>query len=165
MDMDFTGKSVLITGGTGSFGNTFLRYLLERSCKEIRILSRDELKQDEMRTQINDSRVRFYLGDVRSRDSIDEAFPGVDYVFHAAALKQVPSCDFFPGQAVLTNVIGSENVIRASIEHRVQRVVCLSTDKAVYPINAMGMTKALMEKLVCAYSRSTNGTILSCVRY
>ena len=161
------GKALLITGGTGSFGRTVLRSLLGKGLKEIRIFSRDEMKQEQMRLEINDPRVKFLIGDVRSRDSVDAAMGGVDYVFHAAALKQVPSCDFFPMQAVYTNVIGSHNVIESAMAHRVERVVCLSTDKAVYPINAMGMTKALMEKIAQAAARANTAgnTAVINVRY
>jgi len=158
----------LVTGGTGSFGSTVTRQLLEGDgAAEVRILSRDEAKQDDLRRWLNDSRARFYVGDVRDYRSVDEAMRGVDYVFHAAALKQVPSCEFFPQQAVATNVQGSDNVIRAAGENGVKSVVCLSTDKAVYPINAMGMSKALMEKVAQAYARNNpdSDTVVSCVRY
>lgn len=163
----FEGKTVLITGGTGSFGNAFLQYLRPLGCREIRIFSRDELKQEQMRIALGDPSLQFYIGDVRERASVDGAMEGVDYVFHAAALKQVPSCEFFPMQAVMTNVVGSYNVIESAIAHDVQRVVCLSTDKAVYPLNAMGMTKALMEKVnhAAARGRRRGRTILSSVRY
>lgn len=159
----------LITGGTGSFGKTVTNHLLKQNdCSEIRIFSRDEAKQDLMRTDyMNDSRVKFYIGDVREYNSINSALLGVDYVFHAAALKQVPSCEFFPIQAVQTNIVGSDNVIRAAITQGVKRVVCLSTDKAVYPINAMGISKAMMEKVAQSYARQDNnsGTIICSVRY
>lgn len=158
----------LVTGGTGSFGKTVVRHLLSSDCKEVRVFSRDETKQDQMRTDfMNDSRLKFYIGDVRDYQSIYHAMAGVNYTFHAAALKQVPSCEFFPMQAVLTNITGSDNVLRASISNKVKRIVCLSTDKAVYPINAMGMTKAMMEKVAQSYARQlTKGvTIVSCVRY
>jgi UDP-glucose 4-epimerase len=163
----FAGSTVLITGGTGSFGHEFLNYLKLRDCREIRIFSRDELKQEHMRVALADPKVKFYIGDVRDIDSVNNAMRSVDYVFHAAALKQVPSGEFFPMQAVLTNVNGSHNVIESAMAHGVQRLVCLSTDKAVYPVNAMGMTKALMEKVTQAAARagSTGGTILSSVRY
>lgn len=163
----FAGKTVLITGGTGSFGNAFLEYLRPLGCAEVRIFSRDELKQEHMRIALGDPALRFYIGDVRDRASVDGAMEGVDYVFHAAALKQVPSCEFFPMQAVLTNVVGSHNVIESAFAHDVKRVVCLSTDKAVYPLNAMGMTKALMEKVTQAAARShqQGSTVLSSVRY
>ena len=161
------GKTLLITGGTGSFGRAVLGHLLDKGLKEIRVFSRDELKQEQMRLEINNPRVKFLIGDVRSRDSVDAAMSGADYVFHAAALKQVPSCDFFPMQAVYTNVIGSHNVIESAIAHRVGRVVCLSTDKAVYPVNAMGMTKALMEKVAQAAARTfaAGDTVVLNVRY
>ncbi|PZS30716.1 MAG: UDP-glucose 4-epimerase [Pseudonocardiales bacterium] len=161
------GATVLITGGTGSFGSTMVRRLLERSVGEVRILSRDEAKQDDLRRALGDSRARFYLGDVRDRASVDDAMRGVDLVFHAAALKQVPSCEFFPSQAILTNVNGSANTIEAAAMAGVRSVVCLSTDKAVYPINAMGMTKALMEKTAQAFARNNprSETIVSIVRY
>lgn len=158
---------VLITGGTGSFGSTVARQLLAGDVGQVRILSRDEAKQDDLRRWLNDPRARFYVGDVRDYRSVEEALRGVDYVFHAAALKQVPSCEFFPQQAVATNVHGSDNVIRAAGENGVKSVVCLSTDKAVYPINAMGMSKALMEKVAQAYARNNpdGETVVSCVRY
>jgi UDP-glucose 4-epimerase len=165
--MDVSG-SVLITGGTGSFGKTMLRDLLGRGCPEVRVLSRDEEKQDALRGELRDDRVRFYVGDVRDRDSVERAMQGVNCVFHAAALKQVPSCEFFPHEALRTNVVGSENVIRAAIAAGVRGMVCLSTDKAVFPINAMGMTKALMEKTAQAAARDLGPdarTIISCVRY
>ncbi|MES2369178.1 MAG: polysaccharide biosynthesis protein [Pseudomonadota bacterium] len=163
----FAGSTVLITGGTGSFGHEFLDYLRSRDCREIRIFSRDELKQENMRVALANPKIKFYIGDVRDRDSVDNAMQSVDYVFHAAALKQVPSCEFFPMQAVLTNVAGSHNVVESAIAHGVQRLVCLSTDKAVYPVNAMGMTKALMEKVTQAAARAriNGGTLLSSVRY
>lgn len=160
--------AVLITGGTGSFGKTMVRDLLASGVEEIRILSRDEEKQDALRTQLRDSRVRFYIGDVRDRDSVDRAVHGVDSIFHAAALKQVPSCEFFPLEAVRTNVIGSENVLRSAVAAGVRSVVCLSTDKAVFPVNAMGMSKAMMEKVAQSIARSLGpdaGTIISLVRY
>jgi UDP-N-acetylglucosamine 4,6-dehydratase/5-epimerase len=161
-------KSIyLVTGGTGSFGKTVVKYLLSNNCQEVRVFSRDETKQDQMRSDFDDDRIKFYIGDVRDFQSIDSALMAVDYVFHAAALKQVPSCEFFPMQAVLTNITGSDNVIRASIANGVKKVVCLSTDKAVYPINAMGMTKAMMEKVAQSYARnlSDGQTGISCVRY
>jgi UDP-glucose 4-epimerase len=163
----FDDSTVLIVGGTGSFGHEFLNYLSNQNCREIRIFSRDELKQEQMRVKLNDPKVKFYIGDVRDRDSVDNAMGSVNYVFHAAALKQVPSCEFFPMQAVQTNIIGSHNVVESAIAHGVKRLVCLSTDKAVYPVNAMGMTKALMEKVMQAAARAQkNGnTILSGVRY
>tara|TARA_B100000989_G_scaffold205914_1_gene155993 strand:- start:10918 stop:11955 length:1038 start_codon:yes stop_codon:yes gene_type:complete len=162
----FKDKIVLITGGTGSFGKQFLHYLLKKKIKEIRIFSRDELKQHDLRNSLNNNKVTFYLGDVRNINSVDHAMNDVDYVFHAAALKQVPSCEFFPNEAVLTNVIGSANVIKSSIEHKVKSFVGLSTDKAVYPINVMGMTKALMEKTVLNFAKQKNlKTKINIVRY
>ncbi len=160
-------ETVLITGGTGSFGKTMVDHLLKQDYKEIRVFSRDEEKQDMMRSQRSDPRIKFYIGDVRDRGSINEAMAGVDRVFHAAALKQVPSCEFFPIEAVRTNVIGSANLIDAAVERKVKSVVCLSTDKAVMPVNAMGMTKGLMEKVALAKARSANAsdTTISCVRY
>jgi UDP-N-acetylglucosamine 4,6-dehydratase len=160
--------SVLITGGTGSFGKTMLRGLLDDGIEEVRILSRDEEKQDALRNELQDTRVRYIIGDIRERTSVDRAMHGVEAVFHAAALKQVPSCEFFPLEAVRTNIIGSENVIRSAIDNRVSSLVCLSTDKAVMPINAMGTSKAMMEKLVQAAAREIGrdaATTLSCVRY
>ena len=159
--------TVLVTGGTGSFGSTMVRRLLETDVAEVRILSRDELKQDDMRRALPDARLRFYIGDIRDYDSVDRATRGVDHVFHAAALKQVPSCEFFPLEAVRTNVIGSANVIEASNGNGVRSVVCLGTDKAAYPINAMGMSKALMEKVAQAFARNnpTAATTVSTVRY
>lgn len=164
----FAPQSVLITGGTGSFGKTMLRDLLGRGCAEVRVLSRDEEKQDALRNELRDDRVRFYVGDVRDRDSVERAMQGVECVFHAAALKQVPSCEFFPHEAVCTNIVGSENVLRAAVSAGVRGVVCLSTDKAVFPINAMGMSKALMEKTAQAAARELGSdarTTISCVRY
>ena len=163
----FASKTVLITGGTGSFGNAFLRYLLPMDCREVRIFSRDELKQEHMRVSLANPKLKFYIGDVRDRASVDGAMQGVDYVFHAAALKQVPSCEFFPMQAVLTNIVGSHNVVGSALAHGAQRLVCLSTDKAVYPINAMGMTKALMEKVTQAAARTIadERTVITSVRY
>lgn len=162
-----SGSTVLITGGTGSFGSTLAAQVIGGRVGEIRILSRDEAKQDDMRRRLADPRARFYVGDVRDYRSVAEACEGVDYVFHAAALKQVPSCEFFPLQAVATNVQGSDNVIRAAAANGVKSVVCLSTDKAVYPINAMGMSKALMEKVAEAFARNDpdSDTVVSCVRY
>jgi UDP-N-acetylglucosamine 4,6-dehydratase len=162
-----TGATVLVTGGTGSFGGTMVRRLLAGDVGEVRILSRDELKQDDLRRALGDSRVRFYIGDVRDYDSVDRATRGVDYVFHAAALKQVPSCEFFPLEAVRTNVLGSANVIEASNSNGVRSVVCLGTDKAAYPVNAMGMSKAMMEKVAQAFARNnpTARTVVSTVRY
>src|SRR5512145_409256 len=143
----FNNKVLLITGGTGSFGNAVLRRFLHTDVKEIRVFSRDEKKQEDMRIELNNSKVKFYIGDVRNYDGVYSAMKGVDYVFHAAALKQVPSCEFYPMEAVRTNVMGTENVMNAATANGVKRVVVLSTDKAVYPINAMGMSKALMEKV------------------
>jgi UDP-N-acetylglucosamine 4,6-dehydratase/5-epimerase len=154
----FTGKTLLVTGGTGSFGNAIIRRFLDSDIAEIRVFSRDEKKQDDMRKRYASSKLKFYIGDVRDKSSVVAAMRGVDYVFHAAALKQVPSCEFYPMQAVRTNVLGTENVLEAAIEQGVQRVVCLSTDKAVYPINAMGISKAMMEKVMVAASRNLEGT-------
>jgi Predicted nucleoside-diphosphate sugar epimerases len=164
----FEGKTILITGGTGSFGNAVLNRFLNTDIKEIRIFSRDEKKQDDMRHQLGNSKVKFYIGDVRDKRSVDVAMQGVDYLFHAAALKQVPSCEFFPMQAVRTNVLGTENVLDSAIQHKVKRVVVLSTDKACYPINAMGISKAMMEKVAVAKARSLGEnaeTIICCTRY
>ena len=163
----FEGKTILITGGTGSFGGYFVNYLLDKNFKEIRVFSRDELKQDEMRQKLQNTKIKFYIGDIRDRSSVDDSMSGVDYVFHAAALKQVPSCEFFPMQATQTNVHGSRNVIDSAISHGVSKVVCLSTDKAVFPINTLGITKALMEKVVESSARnlSERDSILTIVRY
>jgi len=161
----FSNATLLITGGTGSFGNAVLRRFLDSDLAEIRILSRDEKKQDDMRKKYNDAKLKFYIGDVRDYDSVLNAMRGVDYVFHAAALKQVPSCEFHPLQATKTNVLGTENVLEASIICGVDKVICLSTDKAVYPINAMGISKALMEKVAVAKSRNSNSTIICVTRY
>ena len=152
-DQNFANASVLITGGTGSFGSNMARHLLSKDVGEVRIFSRDEAKQDAMRHQLKDKRVRFFLGDTRDRDSVERVVRGSNLIFHAAALKQVPSAEFFPLEAVKTNIYGSENVLRAAIDSEVEGVVCLSTDKAVYPINAMGMSKALMEKTAQAFAR------------
>ncbi len=163
-----TTDTVLITGGTGSFGKTMLRNLLQSDCAEIRVLSRDEEKQDALRNDIRDSRVRFFVGDIRDRESVERAMRGADAVFHAAALKQVPSCEFFPIEAVRTNVLGSENVVRTAISTQVRSLVCLSTDKAVFPINAMGISKAMMEKVAQAAAREIGPkakTTISSVRY
>lgn len=154
----FLGKSLLITGGTGSFGNAVLKRFLESDIAEIRIFSRDEKKQDDMRKRFTNPKLKFYIGDVRDYQSILNATRGVDYIFHAAALKQVPSCEFHPLEAVKTNVLGTENVLEAAIQNEVKRVVCLSTDKAVYPINAMGISKAMMEKVMVAKSRNVDET-------
>lgn len=164
----FENKILMITGGTGSFGNAVLRRFLDTAIKEIRIFSRDEKKQDDMRHKLQNPKVKFYIGDVRDKRSVDTAMRGVDYLFHAAALKQVPSCEFFPMQAVRTNVIGTENVLDSAVEHGVKNVVVLSTDKAAYPINAMGISKAMMEKVAIAKARSLENdatTTICCTRY
>ena len=171
---EFSGKTLMITGGTGSFGHTVLKNFLTTDIGEIRIFSRDEKKQDDMRHDLQAqypeyaSKVKFYIGDVRNLQSIKDAIPGVDYVFHAAALKQVPSCEFFPMEAVRTNIIGTDNMLHAAIEAGVKRVVCLSTDKAAYPINAMGISKAMMEHVIYANARvaaERGGTVICCTRY
>ena len=163
----FKGKTLLITGGTGSFGNTVLKRFLDTDIAEIRIFSRDEKKQDDMRKSYNNDKIKFYIGDVRNLESVRDAVKGVDYIFHAAALKQVPSCEFFPMEAVRTNVIGSDNVLTAAIDEGVKKVVCLSTDKAAYPINAMGTSKAMMEKVIIAKSRNVDpkDTTICVTRY
>ncbi len=163
----FDDKVLMITGGTGSFGNTVFKRFLTTNVREIRIFSRDEKKQEEMRIELNNDKLKFYIGDVRDYDSIHQAMKGVDYVFHAAALKQVPSCEFYPLEAVRTNVLGAENVMSAAISNTVKRVVVLSTDKAVYPINAMGLSKAMMEKFMIAKARmqNDNETNLCATRY
>jgi len=167
----FMNKTLLITGGTGSFGNVVLNRLLMTDIGEIRIFSRDEKKQDDMRHEYQAkypeyaNKIQFYLGDVRNIDSIRPAMLGVDYIFHAAALKQVPSCEFFPMEAVRTNVIGTDNVLTAAIDSGVKSVVCLSTDKAAYPVNAMGISKAMMEKVIVAKSRTSKNTKICCTRY
>ena len=163
----FQNQIIIITGGTGSFGNAVLNKFLNADIKEVRIFSRDEKKQDDMRKYYNNPKIKFYIGDVRDYDSVENAMLGVDYVFHAAALKQVPSCEFFPIQAVKTNILGAENVIKAAIANNAKKLIVLSTDKAVYPINAMGMSKALMEKVMIAYARQQpdNGTVLCGTRY
>ncbi len=161
----FSDKVLLITGGTGSFGNAVLRRFLDSDLREIRILSRDEKKQDDMRKKYSDPKLKFYIGDVRDYQSVLNAVRSVDFIFHAAALKQVPSCEFHPLEAVKTNVLGTENVLEAAISCGVKRVVCLSTDKAVYPINAMGISKAMMEKVIVAKSRSSNATVICATRY
>ena len=161
-------KSVLITGGTGSFGKTMALELLDQGIEDLRILSRDEEKQDAMRADLGDARVRYFIGDIRDRSSVDRAMNGVECVFHAAALKQVPSCEFFPLEAVRTNILGSENVLRSAVDAGARNVVCLSTDKAVFPVNAMGMSKAVMEKVAMSVARELGpdaGTTVSCVRY
>ena len=163
----FKDKTLLITGGTGSFGNAVLRRFLDTDIKEIRIFSRDEKKQDDMRKRYNNPKLKFYLGDVRDVNSVKDAIRGVDYIFHAAALKQVPSCEFYPMQAVQTNIIGTENVLNAAIDAGVKKIIVLSTDKAVYPINAMGVSKAMMERVAVAKSRNLddNETMIACTRY
>ncbi len=163
----FKDKVLLITGGTGSFGNAVLRNFLDTDIKEIRIFSRDELKQDDMRKKYNNEKLKFYIGDVRDVNSLEDAMYDVDFVFHAAALKQVPSCEFYPMQAVQTNVVGTENVLNVAVKNKVQKVIVLSTDKAVYPINAMGISKAMMEKVAVAKSRNLDDseTVICCTRY
>ncbi|NHA32814.1 hypothetical protein AXF43_31555 [Bacillus paranthracis] len=163
----FKDKCLLITGGTGSFGHAVMKRFLDTDIKEIRIFSRDEKKQDDMRKLYSDDKLKFYLGDVRDLASVKNAMHGVDYVFHAAALKQVPSCEFFPLEAVKTNIIGTDNVLTASIEYDVKKVICLSTDKAAYPINAMGISKAMMEKVFVAKSKtvSPENTLICGTRY
>ena len=161
----FAGKTLLITGGTGSFGNAVLKRFLNTEIKEIRIFSRDEKKQHDMRRFYNNSKIKYYIGDVRQLRSVQEAMRGVDYVFHAAALKQVPSCEFFPMEAVKTNIMGTDNVLTAAIAEGVKKVVCLSTDKAAYPINAMGISKAMMERVFVAKSRTTDKTVICGTRY
>jgi UDP-glucose 4-epimerase len=159
----FKDKTLLITGGTGSFGNAVLERFLNTEVKEIRIFSRDEKKQDDMRIRLKSDKVKFYIGDVRDYESVDSALKGVDYIFHAAALKQVPSCEFYPMEAVKTNILGTENVLNAALNNKVKKVIVLSTDKAVYPINAMGTSKAMMEKLMVAKSRTVDeGTTILC---
>jgi len=161
----FKNKTLLITGGTGSFGNAVLDRFLDSDIKEIRIFSRDEKKQHDMRVAYNNPKIKFYIGDVRNENSLRDAMIGVDYVFHAAALKQVPSCEFYPMEAVRTNVLGTENVLNTAISNDVEKVVCLSTDKAVYPVNAMGVSKAMMEKVFVAKSRNSKNTIITGTRY
>ena len=163
----FTNKTLLITGGTGSFGNAVLKRFLDTDIKEIRIFSRDEKKQDDMRHRLQNPKVKFYIGDVRDRRSVDNAMLGVDYIFHAAALKQVPSCEFFPIEAVKTNVLGTQNVLDSAAQHGVTRVIVLSTDKAAYPINAMGISKAMMEKVAVAKARALGDCepVVCCTRY
>ena len=158
----FSGKSLMITGGTGSFGNVILQRFLDSGVKEIRIFSRDEKKQDDMRKKYNNPKIKFYIGDVRDYHSVLNSVRGVDYIFHAAALKQVPSCEFHPIEAVKTNILGTENILNASIDAKVKKVVCLSTDKAVYPINAMGLSKSLMEKVLIAKSREGGAKTIIC---
>ena len=161
----FKNKTILITGGTGSFGNAFMREIVNSNIKEIRIFSRDEKKQDDIRKEYNNSKLKFYIGDVRDYQSIANCVRGCDYIFHAAALKQVPSCEFFPMESVKTNILGTENVLDAAIKFNVVRVVVLSTDKAVYPINAMGISKAMMEKVAIQKSRISDKTIINITRY
>ena len=160
-------RTLLITGGTGSFGNAVLNKFINSDIKEIRIFSRDEKKQEDMRIELNSNKVKFYIGDVRNFDSINAAVAGVDFIFHAAALKQVPSCEFYPVEAVKTNILGTENVLNAAKQNKVEKVICLSTDKAVYPINAMGVSKAMMEKIMAAKARisQNTNTIYTCTRY
>ena len=161
----FKDKTLLITGGTGSFGSTILEKFKNIDIKEIRIFSRDEKKQHDLRVKLNNPKVKFFIGDVRDKESVDNVVKGVDYIFHASALKQVPVCEFFPLEATKTNVIGTSNVLNAAIKHEVKKVICLSTDKAAYPINAMGISKALMEKVAIANSRNSNKTIICVTRY
>ncbi|MCX4267477.1 MAG: polysaccharide biosynthesis protein [Lachnospiraceae bacterium] len=161
----FTGKTLMITGGTGSFGHAVLNRFLDTDIGEIRIFSRDEKKQDDMRKEYHHSKIKFYIGDVRDLHSIENAIKGVDFIFSAAALKQVPSCEFFPMEAVKTNIYGTENVLTAAIHEGVKKVICLSTDKAAYPINAMGISKAMMERIFVAKSRTTESTIICGTRY
>lgn len=163
----FKGKVLMITGGTGSFGTAVLRHFLNKGVKEIRIFSRDEKKQDDMRRKYQTDRLKYYIGDIRDRDSLENAIPGTDYIFHAAAIKEVPSAEFFPMEAVKTNVIGTDNVLTIAIKYGVKKIICLSTDKASYPINAMGITKSLMEHIVIAKSRNVdpNKTLMCCTRY
>ena len=163
--MIFKNKTLLITGGTGSFGNAVLNKFLDSEISEIRIFSRDEKKQHDMRVTYNNPKIKFFIGDVRDKQSLIPAIKGVDYIFHAAALKQVPSCEFFPIEAVKTNVLGTENVLSVAIENNVKKVICLSTDKAVYPINAMGTSKAMMEKVFVAKSRISDSTVICGTRY
>ncbi len=166
MNESIQNKTLLITGGTGSFGTAVLdRFINSNHFREIRIFSRDEKKQDDMRNLYNNDKIKYYIGDVRDYDSIESSMNGVDYVFHAAALKQVPSCEFFPMQAVKTNVEGTQNLIKAAVKHKVKKVICLSTDKAAYPINAMGISKAMMEKVAIAESRNLTETIICMTRY
>ncbi len=161
----FKNKILLITGGSGSFGKTILKKFVNSSIKEIRIFSRDEKKQDDLRKKYLDPKIKFHIGDVRDYDSVVSAVRGADYIFHAAALKQVPSCEFYPLEAVKTNIIGTHNVLEAAISNKVEKVICLSTDKAVYPINAMGISKAMMEKVAVSKSRNSKSTIICSTRY
>ena len=161
----FSGKTLMITGGTGSFGNAVLNRFLDTDIKEIRVFSRDEKKQDDMRKHYGNSKIKFYIGDVRDMRSVQDAIHEVDYIFSAAALKQVPSCEFFPMEAVRTNIVGTDNVLTAAIQEGVEKVICLSTDKAAYPINAMGISKAMMERVFVAKSRTTDKTMICGTRY
>ena len=161
----FVNKTLLITGGTGSFGSTILNKFQDINFKEIRVFSRDEKKQHDLRIKLNNPKINFFIGDVRDKESVDNVISGVDYIFHASALKQVPACEFFPLEATKTNVIGTSNVLSSAIKHGVKKVICLSTDKAAYPINAMGISKALMEKIAIANSRNSNKTIICVTRY
>ena len=163
----FDNKTLLITGGTGSFGKQVLKRFLETKVKEIRIFSRDEKKQEEMRLGLNNQKLKFYVGDVRDEKSVNQSMRGVNYIFHAAALKQVPSCEFYPREALLTNILGAENVMQSAMDNGVEKVIVLSTDKAVYPINAMGISKAMMEKFMVAKARmqAESGTIFCATRY
>ena len=161
----FKNKTLLITGGTGSFGNAVLQKFIDSELSEIRIFSRDEKKQDDMRQKFKSKKLKFYLGDVRDTQSLSNAMKGTNYIFHAAALKQVPSCEFYPLEAVKTNILGTENVLNIAIKFDVERVVCLSTDKAVYPINAMGISKAMMEKIIISKSRVSDNTVICATRY
>ena len=156
---------VLITGGTGSFGRAMSERLIKDKVKEIRIFSRDEKKQDDMRREFNDSRIKFYIGDIRDEKSVENVVQGVDFIFHAAALKQVPSCEFYPMEAVKTNILGVENLLDKAIRAKVKKIICLSTDKAVYPINAMGVSKSMMEKVITAKSRNSKNTNICITRY
>lgn len=161
----FNNKSILITGGTGSFGRAMSERLIKDKVKEIRIFSRDEKKQDDMRREFNDSRIKFYIGDIRDEKSVENVVQGVDFIFHAAALKQVPSCEFYPMEAVKTNILGVENLLDKAIRAKVKKIICLSTDKAVYPINAMGVSKSMMEKVITAKSRNSKNTNICITRY
>jgi len=161
----FKNKKILITGGTGSFGKAMTTRLLKGMVKEIRIFSRDEKKQDDMRKEFNDSIIKFYIGDIRDAESVERAVEGIDFIFHAAALKQVPSCEFYPMEAVKTNILGVENLLDKAIKAKVKKIICLSTDKAVYPINAMGVSKSMMEKVITARSRSSKRTTICITRY
>ncbi len=165
MNKYFKNKIILITGGTGSFGNAMSRRLIRMEPKEVRLFSRDEKKQDDMRKKFNDKRLKFIIGDIRDQESIQQAVMNVDFIFHAAALKQVPSCEFYPMEAVKTNINGAENLLNAAIKSKVKKIICLSTDKAVYPINAMGVSKSMMEKVIIAKSRTSDSTEICITRY